>query len=201
MCGSGTFGIEGLLWARRIAPGLLRGEDPGFGYRNWPSYGQAELEFDRELQAEARARILPEGPAVLLADRSADAVALARENIREAGLVGIRYEVQPFEPTLSGAPERPFVIANPPYGERLEADAALYADLGAALRDVPGARFGVLAGSRDLAMAMRLRWDTELPVKNGQLLVGFVAGDIADPGATMRRDEGPSRSGPRPRRV
>lgn len=176
MCGSGTFGIEAALWARDVAPGLLR-DEIGFGYRRWPCVGQAERAHDRALEEAARARVRRDGPRIRLADHDPAAAARAGENARRAGVsTDLSVGVEAFERTLADAPDGAFVITNPPYGERLAATAELYADLGAALREIPDGRFAVLAGSRELAQAMRLRWDAEREVKNGQILATFVAG-------------------------
>jgi len=54
-----------------------------------------------------------------------------------------------------------WVVTNPPYGERLEADRALYDDLARALRRMHGHTVAILAGTPAIARAMRTepaRW-------------------------------------------
>ena len=80
MCGSGTLPIEAALWARNMAPGLLRRR---FGYQGWPDFDAA---LHRQLLSEARSRVLPrlEFP-IIGSDLDERVIALARENARQAG--------------------------------------------------------------------------------------------------------------------
>lgn len=127
-CGSGTIPIEAGLIARNIAPGRLR----DFDSTNWPTIPKATWQ-----QAKQEAEDLVRRDAVIRgiqgSDLSAEVLGTARYHTKLAGLEGdIFYEkkaVQDFQTKKKYG----FVIANPPYGERLgdkpEIDR-LYADMG-----------------------------------------------------------------------
>lgn len=116
MAGSGTFPIEHALKARRIAPGLAR----AFGFQRWPRYrGELQSVYDR-LRAEARAAVLPEAPAPIVArDLHPKALAALKRNVAEAGLErDIRVEAGDARDLEPLGPHGTLVL-NPPYGERL----------------------------------------------------------------------------------
>ena len=107
----------------------------------------------RAMRDQARAAAVREGPPVLACDVDPRAVDLARENARSAGveIVCQRQDVRELTPL-----EPPgFVVSNPPYGERLAADAALYDDLARALRGMVGHTVALLAGTPAIPEAMR----------------------------------------------
>jgi putative N6-adenine-specific DNA methylase len=150
MCGAGTLAIEAAAWSRRMAPGLSRKQ---LGFERWASHDDAERRAMATMRAEARAAALREGPPVLACDVDARAVELARENARSAGveLVLERRDVRDLAPLQPPG----FVVSNPPYGERLAADASLYDDLAQALRGMTGHTAALLAGTPDIPAAMR----------------------------------------------
>jgi putative N6-adenine-specific DNA methylase len=81
MCGSGTFVIEAALWARRMAPGLLRRK---FGYMRWKDFSPATHD---ELMQEIRQQV--RGPldfAIQGSDLDAEVIEAARANARRAGV-------------------------------------------------------------------------------------------------------------------
>ena len=126
MCGAGTIAIEAAAWSRRMAPGLGRER---FGFERWASHGDAERRGMAALRDEARGAVLREGPPVFAADVDERSVALARGNARAARVdVAVeRRDVRDLAPLDPAG----FVVTNPPYGERIAADDALYDDLGA----------------------------------------------------------------------
>ncbi len=150
MCGAGTLAIEAAAWSRRMAPGLGRKR---LGFERWASHDDAERRAVAEMRAEARAAVLPGGPPVFASDVDPRAVALARENARRAGveLTVERRDVRDLAPLEPAG----FVVSNPPYGERLAADATLYDELARALRGMAGHTVGLLAGTPDIPAAMR----------------------------------------------
>ncbi len=150
MCGAGTLAIEAAAWSRRMAPGLSRKR---FGFERWASHDDAERRAMAAMRAEARAAVTPEGPPVLAYDVDPKAVELARDNARSAGveLVLERRDVRELAPLQPAG----FVVSNPPYGERLAADASLYDELARALRGMAGHSVALLAGTPDIPGAMR----------------------------------------------
>ena len=172
MCGSGTFLIEGALIAADIAPGLLR-EQPGCA--RWLGHEPAlwQILFD-----EARAR-REAGLAALPAIRGSDAdprmVAVARENIANAGLAGkIQVEVCALEQARPEADATPgLVVSNPPYGERLgnrEELVDLHRALGAQLRHhFTGWEAALLLGDASLGNTLGIRAHRMHALFNGPL--------------------------------
>lgn len=174
MCGSGTIAIEGALWARDIAPGLLRAR---FGFERWASHDEAATARMGELRERARARIRREGPRVLASDVDPRAITATRENARVAGV-----EVEAFVRELRELqPTRPpgHVVTNPPYGERLPADRVFLRDLETAFASLHGHRVTMLAGSSALLRAMPRRADKELAVFNGALECRLATWELA----------------------
>jgi 23S rRNA G2445 N2-methylase RlmL len=150
MCGAGTIAIEAAAWSRRVAPGLSRSR---FGFERWASHDDAERRAMTAMRDEARAAVLREGPPVLACDVEPRAVELARDNAKSAGveLVLERRDVRELAPLEPAG----FVVTNPPYGERLAADAGLYDDLARGLRAMRGHTAAILAGTPGIPAAMR----------------------------------------------
>ncbi|MCC6558133.1 MAG: RNA methyltransferase [Polyangiaceae bacterium] len=168
MCGSGTIALEAALWSRDIAPGLSTSRR--FGFERWASHDPAAARRAADLREAARARIHPAGPEILASDADLAAVDIARANARAAGVaIDVRRaSIRDLQP--GPAPRQ--VIANPPSGERLEASAALYRTLAAALSRQHGDRVALLAGTPDLERAMeaaRVPLDRSLAVWNGPI--------------------------------
>lgn len=171
MCGSGTLLIEGALMAADIAPGLYRSH---FGFENGL---QHDARLWRDLIEEARDRRktgLKTLPVITGSDRDEKAVALARENIRRAGLES-HIAVEQRDATDARPPEGPpgLFIANPPYGERMAEVAgvqALYESIGDILRaHFPGWWAAIFTGRPELGQALRLKPRRTYDLYNGAL--------------------------------
>ncbi|MGE0791884.1 MAG: class I SAM-dependent RNA methyltransferase [Sandaracinaceae bacterium] len=125
MCGSGTFPIEGWLWAQ---DGDAQASDRRFGFERWADHEEARA----EALARARARPRrPREPACFGSDRDPSAVEAARSNATRAGA---RVQLSVRELAEVSLPEGAHVVLNPPYGERLEADVESWRALEDALR-------------------------------------------------------------------
>jgi putative N6-adenine-specific DNA methylase len=164
MCGAGTIAIEAAGWARRVAPGLGRDK---FGFERWASHDDALRRHVDLLRAEARAAKLPSGPRILASDADAHAIANVRDNAHAAGvdIVVERRDVRDLEPLDPPG----FVVTNPPYGERLQAEETLYDDLARALRKLHGHTIAVLAGTPAIPRAMRREPEKWWILHNGPL--------------------------------
>lgn len=118
MCGSGTIAIEAALIAGRRAPGLAR----RFAFERLPGH-------DARATAAVRARLAalarPITCAIHASDRNMGALRLAQKNAAAAGVADrIRFEradAAAAEPPPGGAG---LCLTNPPYGLRLDEDAA-----------------------------------------------------------------------------
>ena len=172
MCGSGTFLIEGALIAADIAPGLLR-DQPGCA--RWRGHEPAlwQILFNEALaRRESGLAVMP---AICGSDADPRMVAVARENIANAGLVGkIRVEVGELQ---QAAPEKAampgLVVTNPPYGERLgnrEELVDLHRALGAQLRHhFTGWEAALLIGDASLGNTLGIRAHRMHALFNGPL--------------------------------
>lgn len=167
MCGSGTIPIEAAMIAAKRAPGLLRARFP---FEAWPDHDPAAWERARE---EARAQALASLPfAIHASDRHEGALDLARRSARTAGVEAlIRFSVSDVGAFAADPPPGTFII-NPPYGDRLDAEAdlpAVYRRIGAMLRRYPGAKAWVLSGNASLTRFLGLKASKELTLWNGAI--------------------------------
>ena len=196
MCGSGTLLIEGALMAADVAPGLQRHGNAlptrwlGFDTQAW-----------RDLFADAVARET-EGrralhPRFFGSDLDSRAIRAANENATLAGLAGqIQFQTRDVAQLEAPGEGGGLVVCNPPYDERLAADAALYRMLGDALqRAVPGWRASLLCGNADLAHATGLRAQKKYQVFNGAIECALIVCDTVAAPARERSEPRPLSEG------
>jgi putative N6-adenine-specific DNA methylase len=164
MCGSGTIPIEAALWAGNVAPGLLRRR---FGFERWACHDATAAARMAEIRSVAMAARRDTDVDILGCDIDPAAIDLAGSNARKAG-VRPRFEPGTVE-TLRHGDGPGFVVVNPPYGERLDADPALYDGMSAAFRSQRGHCIAVLAGSPAIEHAMRRQPDKWYALFNGDL--------------------------------
>lgn len=174
MCGAGTVAIEAAAWARRAAPGLAR---PRFGLERWASHDDRMRETLANLRREAREATLGKGPPIFAFDADPRLVELTRENAKAAGVdVSVeRRNVRDLTPMATAG----FVVTNPPYGERLEADPGLYDDLAQASRRMRGHTVAILCGTPALPRAMRRDADRSWVLYNGPIECRLLVYEIA----------------------
>ncbi len=186
MCGSGTLLIEGALMAADVAPGLQRhGSLPP---SRWRGFDQAQW---KELMAEARERETVGRAALKQVIHGSDidpkAISAAKENAAVAGVSeAIWFGVRDVADMQVPPQEIGCVVCNPPYDERLAADAMLYRRIGDALkRAVPQWRASLLCGSADLAFATGLRARKTYQLFNGAIECALI---VCDPIAVPARE-------------
>jgi len=174
MCGSGTFAVEAAMTARNIAPGLNR----SFLFEKWPSLMEKTW---NHLRRKAEESIRPRSPVPIVAlDVDPEAVALARQNARRAGVEGdIRWIVADFlsfDPASLNLPPG-LLVLNPPYGIRLaEGGPAFYRELGRAIqRHFRGWQAAILAPHGSFLAALQLGSFRRWRVRHGGMSaeVGF----------------------------
>jgi len=166
MCGSGTFLIEAALIAANIPPGIFR---KGFAFERWADF-DAEL-FDRLYNDDSAERKVT--ARIIGCDISPKAVAIARENIKHAG-VGkyIDIEVKPLSQWAESPAPGGTIVTNPPYGERLSVDDmdGLYAMIGEKLKHVFIGYHAWIIGFRDEHFSrIGLAPSVKIPMFNGAL--------------------------------
>ena len=184
MCGSGTLLIEAALMVADVAPGLRRDY---FGFLGWRGHDGA---LWKTLHEEAQARALHGAqslrPVFFGFDRDASVLREAVHNAQYAQMSGfvhlgkqsLEHLHRPHELATPG-----LVICNPPYGERMGADAGLvdlYRLLGTTLKsEFPGWRASVITSDENLARAIGLRADKKYKLYNGALECVFLNFEIA----------------------
>jgi putative N6-adenine-specific DNA methylase len=162
MCGSGTIAIEAALVAARHAPGL----DREFAFERLPGHDARRTRAVRErLRAGARPITAP----IHASDRNMGALRLAQKNAAAAGVAAsIRFEradaaareVPPGGPGLC--------IANPPWGVRLDEDAAgSWRALAALAGRLAGWELLVLGPDRGLERLLPIRAASATPLSLG----------------------------------
>jgi len=168
MCGSGTIVIEAALIAADRAPGLGR----TFGFQKLACYDGPAWQRIRQ-RAHDRVRPAPAAPAIFGSDIDARVIELCRRNLATAGIapfvdVAVADALDRVAPAPAGV-----LIANPPYGIRLDSDAALtalYPKLGDALKQrFPGWTAYLLTGDRRLPKLIGLKPSRRTPLFNGAI--------------------------------
>jgi putative N6-adenine-specific DNA methylase len=167
LCGSGTFLIEAALIALDIAPGARR----EFGFEKLVNFDRAA--WRRCLDAAKARERKPEALPIFGSDLYGDTLKIARANLTAAGLeaaVNLK-QVNVLETTAPAASG--IVIANPPYGVRLEEEQAL-AEFYPKLGDVLKRRFAgwttyIFTADLRLAKLIGLKPSKRTPLYNGSL--------------------------------
>ena len=164
MCGSGTLVIEADLMARRV-PTHPRAHR--FGFERWADYDAEAAAAIDALREEAHAGARATGPRCAGADIDPEAVDIARRNAERAGAQAHFSEASLGALRLEGPHH---VLSNPPYGQRLEADAAFWEALRGAMRRNPECTFSLLlpeeGAPRDLGERRAVRAH---PLFNGRI--------------------------------
>ena len=167
LCGSGTIAIEAATLAMRRAPGLLR----NFAFQRWPGHSARRWEH---LLVEARKEERGLAVCIEASDQDAGAVAAAKENASRAGVaVDVTQRRLADLPADSG---RGLLACNPPYGVRVQGDAArIFKELGAASQRRPAWTVATIASDEKLAAQSSLPLQRLLQTQNGGIPVTFLA--------------------------
>jgi putative N6-adenine-specific DNA methylase len=173
MCGSGTIAIEAEQWARNVAPGLLHER---FGVERWASADQTLAAAMGELRRQARARARPQGPTVIGSDVDARVLQFAKENARAAG-ADVRWQQRDLHELPKLAPRGCFVLANPPYGLRIDTTREFHREMAKTLRQMRGSTVALVSGTHEIdwAMGQPRKWQT---IANGSIEVRLLVYDI-----------------------
>jgi putative N6-adenine-specific DNA methylase len=167
MCGSGTFLVEAAMMALDVAPGLNR----SFGFERLANYDNEKWQA---LRKKALARRKPAGPLPIHGrDKSGEALALAHENLAQAGLTNA-VQLKQMDILDGGPPGNSgIIVMNPPYGERVAGKvdlAAFYPRLGDALKQRhAGWTAYVLSADPSLPRLIGLKASRRTPLYNGAL--------------------------------
>jgi putative N6-adenine-specific DNA methylase len=164
MCGSGTLAIEAALMAARRAPGL----DRTFAFERFPGHDARRTARLRErLRAEARPVTVP----IHASDRNMGVLRLAQKNAAAAGVEAVvRFERADAAVALPPPGGAGVCAVNPPFGVRLDEDAAgAWRSLGQLALRLHGWTLVVLGPDRGLERLLPLPPQQAIPVRNGGL--------------------------------
>ena len=168
MCGSGTIAIEAALAAADVAPGQGR----TFGFQKLGWYDGPTWQRLRQ-RARDRARAAPSTPSIFASDLDPRAVEQCRRNAAAAKVDGW-IDVREADALARDAPAATgLIVANPPYGVRLEDEAtiaAFYPKLGDALKQhFAGWTACLLSADMRLPKLIGLKPSKRTPLFNGAL--------------------------------
>ncbi|MBQ6080699.1 MAG: RNA methyltransferase [Muribaculaceae bacterium] len=165
MCGSGTFLIEAALIGANIAPGVYR---DNYAFQQWPDY-DTEL-FEKIYNDDSGERDFAHK--IYGSDIEGKAIAIARANVKNAGLNKyIELERRDFN-EIEQVPEHGTLITNPPYGERLSIEdiEQFYGDLGFALKHTfRGYNAWLICYNKDQYQKIGLKPSVKYALNNGGL--------------------------------
>jgi len=196
LCGSGTIAVEAALIAANRAPGLAR----TFGFQKLDWYDGPAWQRMKQA-ARDRIRPAPPAPTIFASDVAQAAVAkcagnLAAAQVREFVALDRADVLERDAPAAAG-----ILLANPPYGERLddaERLAAFYPKLGDTLkRRFAGWTAYFLTADLRLAKLIGLKATRRTPLYNGPLecrLFAFplVAGSMREDAKAPVIESGPN---------
>jgi putative N6-adenine-specific DNA methylase len=168
MCGAGTIAIEAALAAADRAPGLQR----TFGFQKLSWYDGPTWQRIRQ-RAHDRIRRAPPSPTIFASDIDARAIAQCERNAAAAG-VAEWIDVSEADVLARPAPiQSGLLVANPPYGVRLDDDASLaafYPKLGDALKQrYAGWTACLFTGDSRLPKLIGLKPSKRTPLYNGAI--------------------------------
>jgi putative N6-adenine-specific DNA methylase len=165
MCGSGTFGIEAAMMSYRIEPGQFRSF---YGFMNWGDFDEKLFEKIKNTKKKQ----LITAPEINCYDRSKEAIRIAANNIRAAGLSAkINTGIADFFASDSKGLKYTIFI-NPPYGERLtEKDLnEFYSKIGERLKHgYSGSEAWIISSSAEGMKSIGLKPAAKYQLFNGAL--------------------------------
>ncbi|MGV1097925.1 THUMP domain-containing class I SAM-dependent RNA methyltransferase [Thiovibrio sp. JS02] len=167
LCGSGTLLCEALMRYCQVPAGYLRLE---FGFMHLPDFAASVWQGVKAV-ADGRIRPLPDG-LIQGSDAAKAAIKAARSNLRNLPS-GERVSLRPARFQELAPISDAVLIANPPYGVRLGAQAeaaALIQELGSFLKHrCAGSTAFIYFGSKELMKNIGLRPAWKKPLSNGGL--------------------------------
>ena len=193
MCGSGTFLIEAALIAANIAPGVYRDH---YAFQQWPDYDE-EL-FDKIYNDDSKEREFTHK--IYGSDIEGKAIAIARANVKSAGLNKyIELERRDIR-DIAIVPEKGTIISNPPYGERLKMEDIdqFYRDLGTQFKHTfMGYNVWLVCSDKEQSFKIGLKPSVRYALNNGGLdceLLEFVIFDgkyneMRESGGSIHNDD------------
>ena len=164
-CGSGTIPIEAAMFKRNIAPGLTRNfASQNFRYiphSLWDEARDEALSLKRDLPLE-----------IYASDIDRDAIEIAAENARIAGVSDAVRPVLAKAEEFSSDISYGSIICNPPYGERLsdvKECENLYKEIGKSFSRLPDWSYYIIASNENFETHFGKRADKKRKLYNGMI--------------------------------
>jgi putative N6-adenine-specific DNA methylase len=167
MCGSGTIAIEAAMLANGIYPGNVR---KNFAFLNWKSFNPGI--FKRMVEEVQPHGIEP--VKIFASDILRRNIDIAYKNAEAAGVLNlIDFKISDFR-TLESTSENPFLLFNPPYGERLTPDDTnFYAMIGDRLKHHYSNATVWIISTAQCLKSIGLRPSKKITILNGSLECSF----------------------------
>jgi 23S rRNA (guanine2445-N2)-methyltransferase / 23S rRNA (guanine2069-N7)-methyltransferase len=186
MCGAGTLLIEAILMAQDIAPGLLR-ED---GFSHWPHHQQTLIDQVQQEAEQRRALGKDWQGQAIGSDQDLRTLGMARRNAERAGVWDlIEFNSALVTEASAGKPVT-LLITNPPYAERLGADAEvmqIYQQLGELIRrEARGAAAAVFTARPEWGKLLGIHSHRQYALFNGQLPAKLLLFNVDDESVYQR---------------
>jgi putative N6-adenine-specific DNA methylase len=167
MCGSGTIAIEAAMLANGVYPGSIR---KNFAFFNWKSFNRSA--YQRMVEEIESGRI--DAVKIKASDISRRNIDIAYKNAEVAGVLKlIDFQIADFR-TLKPSSENPFLLFNPPYGERLTPDDAnFYTMIGDRLKQEYSNSTVWVISTAQCLKSIGLRPSKKITILNGSLECSF----------------------------
>lgn len=180
MCGSGTLLAEALLMALDVAPGIAR---QSYGFKGWLGHDAALWQSLFDEAVKRRDTGMKRQVHVYGYDQDGRALAIARDNLRRAGVLEYATLAQRDISALTCPVDGPgLLITNPPYGVRLSDEAgvlALYRELGARLRtEFRGWRAAIFTSRPEFGKELAMRSTRQYSLFNGAMPCKLLMFDV-----------------------
>lgn len=181
MCGSGTLLIEAALLWSDSAPGLSR---KYYGFTRWRGHDAALwVDLVEEAMAQEESKMAQRWPRIIGYDSDPEMVAIARKNIKKAGL-DEKVEVICMDFAFLQPPSQTgFFVTNLPYGERLsekEEVRYLYSCVGRTLQSSFSRwRAALFLSDPDVVDQLGIKTEKSHKLFNGPIACRLVVGDVA----------------------
>lgn len=165
-CGSGTIPIEAAMIGLNMAPGLNR----NFISEGWARIGKREWELCREEASDlVRNNIVLNIQGYDIDD---NALKIARNNARMAGLEGrIHFQKRDMK-ELSSKDHYGFIVTNPPYGERMsdiKSVESLYKEMGKVFSQLDTWSFYIITSHEEFERFFGRKADKKRKLYNGMM--------------------------------
>jgi len=176
VCGAGTLVIEAALMAGNIAPGLFR-QDQAFCH--WVGH---EATLWEKIREQSLSLVKPISVSITGSDISEAIIDKAKANAKAAGVLKfVEFLEKPLEACVKNT-EKGLLIANPPYGERLDDAMSLipvYQELGRVVhQQFKDWHIAILTSNPMLAKATGLRFPKQYAINNGAIECKLYCGEL-----------------------